>query len=213
MTAGGPAAGVVGALQQGLGIPSPQQAAAQLKSMFSPEALKGKLMAAISPAALIDKLFHGQIDRTVQKRFVRTVGGAEIELAGGSISHDAGKLLVEAVGGAKLTIAATEDIAQSVNGPLLTTVGGLVMKKSKGDLSYSAKVTSVHVGVNASFDGGERIEVRSKKITFKSTQKIELVAGGLKIELAPSKATLAGSLKLDAETKLKVRGNPDKLTA
>jgi hypothetical protein len=202
----------VSAFQQGFGIPSPQQAQQQLQQMFSPEALKGQLQQMISPANLIDKLFHGQIDRTVQKKFVRTVGGAEIELAGGSISHDAGKLLVEAVGGAKITIAAKEDIAQSVDGPCLTTVGGVVLKKSKGDFSYSAKMTSVRVGINASFESGERLEVRSKKIEIKGTQKIELKAGDLLIELAPAKAKIAGSLKLDAETSLKVKGNPDKLT-
>lgn len=210
--AGGAAGGVVSAFQQGLALPSPAAAQAKLAAMFSPEAAVAKLKAMVSPAALLDKLFQGAIDRTTQKRFVRTVGGAEIELAGGSISHDAGKLLVEAVGGVKLTLAATEDIAESINGPLATTVGGLVMKKSKGDLSISSKASSVRIGAMAKFESDERIEIRGKTIEFEAASSIAFTAGDLSIELAPAKAKLAGSMKLDAETKLKVRGNPDKLT-
>lgn len=158
-------------------------------------------------------LLKGSIDRAVQKRFTRMVGGAQVAMAGGSIAHEAGKLLVEAVGGAKLTVAATEGIRQAVSGYLMSAVGGLVLRKSKGDMSVSAKKTSVNVGAAATLSSAERVELRGTEIDVTAAEKLTLDAGDLVIEMTPDKVTLKGSVKLESGDRIKVRGNPDKLTA
>lgn len=210
--------GIAGGLQQGLagGLPSAESVGAALKGAIpSAQSILSKATGGLSDIRSLSdltSLLKGSIGRTVQKRFVRTVGGAQIALAGGSISHEAGKLLVEAVGGAKLTVTAKDGIRQAVSGYLSTTVGGAVFRKSKGDMSVSAKKSSVRVGGSATFSSEERFEMRGTEIELVAAQKLTLDAGGLKIEMTPDKTTITGSLKLDAGTKVKVRGNPDKLT-
>ncbi|UQA63169.1 type VI secretion system Vgr family protein [Polyangium aurulentum] len=154
----------------------------------------------------------GAIDRSVQERFTRIVGGASIALAGGSVAHQAGKLLVEAIGGSKLTVAVKESIKQAVIDNLSTVVAGLVLRKSKDDMSVSSKQSKVEVGVSAIFQSAERVELRSTEIEITADAQFTLTAGGLAIEMTPDMVKIQGPVKLDSDEKIKISGNPDKLT-
>ncbi|AKT40611.1 type VI secretion system Vgr family protein [Chondromyces crocatus] len=155
---------------------------------------------------------NGSIDRAVQERFTRIVEGSWIAQAGGSIAHEAGEELVEIASGSKLTVATEESIKQAVAGDLTTTVTGLVLRKSKDDMSVSAKTSKVTVGTSASFESAERMELRSKEIELNATSRIALQGDGISIELTPDQVKIVGPLKLKSDTKITVRGNPEKLT-
>ena len=154
----------------------------------------------------------GSIDRSIQETFLRTVGGSQIAVAKGSIAHQGGELLLESAGGSKLTVASEQSIKQSVEGKLDTTVDGMVLRKSKDDMSVSAKKTTASVGASMTYDSAERVELRSKVIELNASASITLTAGGLSIEMTPAGVTIVGPLKEKSGTKITVRGNPDKLT-
>ncbi|MDI1446888.1 type VI secretion system tip protein TssI/VgrG [Polyangium sp. 6x1] len=155
---------------------------------------------------------NGAIDRAVQLSFTRIVGGAHIAMAGASIAHEGGELLVEAASGSKLTIATEQSIKQAVTGRLGTFVSGFVLRKSLNDMSVSAKKTTVDVGASATFRSAERMELRSRHIELVSSASITLRAGALSIEMTPSSVTIHGPVKQESGTKITVRGNPEKLT-
>jgi type VI secretion system secreted protein VgrG len=155
---------------------------------------------------------NGAIDRAVQVSFTRVVGGSSIALAGGSIAHEGGELLVEVAGGTKLTVATEQSIKQSVTEKLGTFVSGFVLRKSLSDMSVSAKKTTVDVAGSALFRSAERMELRSKEIELIASASIALSAGGLSIEMTPGSVTITGPMKQQSGTKITVRGNPEKLT-
>ncbi len=155
---------------------------------------------------------NGAIDRAIQESFTRVVGGAQIAMAGGSVAHEGGELLIESASGSKLTIATEQSIKQAVTGRLGTFVSGFVLRKSLSDMSVSAKKTTVDVGASAIFRSAERMELRSREIELVSSASIALQAGGLSIEMTPGSVTITGPLKQQSGTKITVRGNPEKLT-
>lgn len=159
------------------------------------------------------QFLRGSIGRNAKSRSVRTVGGAQISLAGGTISNDAAMLLVEATGGLKLTLAAKESIKQGVDGHMASAVGGVVLKKSKGNMSFSAPKISIRVGGVAQLESEERLELRGKEIELEAATSFTLLAGDMKIEMKPAETKLTGTMKLETDTEIKFRGNPDKLTA
>lgn len=154
----------------------------------------------------------GSIDRHVQERFTRIVGGAYIALAGGSIAHEGGEMLTETVSGLKLTVATEQNIKESVSGKLDTTVTGLCLRMSKDDMSVSAKKTDVNVGASVTLGSAERVELRSKEIELVASSSITLQAGALLIKMTPGEVQIQGPMKQKSETKITVRGNPEKLT-
>jgi type VI secretion system secreted protein VgrG len=154
----------------------------------------------------------GAIDRSVQEDFLRVVGGSYLAVAGGSIAHQGGELLVEVAGGSKLTVASEQSIKENVAGKLDTHVTGLVLRRSKDDMSVSAKKSEVTVGVSTVLESAQRVELRSKEIELEGTASIALVAGGLSITMRPGGVTIVGPLKQQAGTQIIVRGNPEKLT-
>jgi type VI secretion system secreted protein VgrG len=154
----------------------------------------------------------GSIDRSIQETLTRVVGGSQIALSGGSVAHEAGKMLIEVASGSKVTIAIDESIKQAVADKLGTFVSGFVLRKSKSDMSVSAKQTTVNVGASALFRSAERMELRSREIELVSTASIALRGAGLSIEMTPSSVTITGPLKQESGTKITYRGNPEKLT-
>jgi type VI secretion system secreted protein VgrG len=154
----------------------------------------------------------GAINRMSEKAIIKTVGAAYIQLAGAPIFSQAGKLFVEAIGGLKLTVAASETIMQSVSGRMLSTVGGLILKKSKDSMTISAEDTSVTVGGLARFHSDVKVEVRSKSIEITAPGGVTLKQGDLVLDLQPDKTTIKGDVLLNSGKKVTVVGRPDKLT-
>ncbi|MDC0747519.1 type VI secretion system Vgr family protein [Polyangium mundeleinium] len=154
----------------------------------------------------------GSIDRSVQKTLTRIVGGSSISMAGGSVAHEGGEMLFEYAGGSKITIGLEESVKQAVAENLDTFVSGFDLRKSKGDMSVSAKQTTVNVQSSAFFRSAERMELRSRAIELVSSASIALRAGALSIEMTPGNVTITGPLKQESETKITLRGNPEKLT-
>ncbi|MRG92156.1 type VI secretion system Vgr family protein [Polyangium spumosum] len=154
----------------------------------------------------------GSIDRNIQKTLTRIVGGSQISMAGGSVAHEGGKVLVEIASGSKVTVAIDESIKQAVADKHGTFVSGYVLRKSKGDMSVSAKKTTVNVGASAIFRSAERMELRSKAIELVASASIALRGEGLTIEMTPSGVSITGPLKQESGTKITYRGNPEKLT-
>jgi type VI secretion system secreted protein VgrG len=154
---------------------------------------------------------YGSIDRSAQERFTRIVGSAEIKMAGGSINHEAGEELIECVGGSKLTVAAEESIKQAVRG-FLTMAAPLVMRKSKSDMTVSAKESKVDIGAMALWSSAERVELRGRTIEVTADEMLALEGAGCSIEMTPSQVSMKGAVKLQSTEKITVRGNPEKLT-
>ncbi len=161
---------------------------------------------------VMDMILRGNITRDVRKRLTKTVGGAWVQLAGGSILNSTGKLFVEGVGGLKLT-ATKGSIMQSATKFLVDTVGGMVLRKSKDDMSVSAKKTVVRVGAMAKMHSDELLELRGKEIEIEGQTKVSLKSGDMIIELSPTGTTIKGTLKVQSGDAIKIAGNPDELTA
>lgn len=201
--------GDVGAAVSGaMGLPKGGDLGAALKGAI-PSA--DQLVAGAKDMAL-DMLLKGTISRDVRKRLTRTVGGAWVQLAGGSIMNSTGKLFVEAIGGLKLT-ATKGSIMQSATKFLVDTVGGMVMRKSKDDMSVSAMKTVVRVGAMAKMHSDELLELRGKEIEIEGQEKVTLKSGDMLIELTPTGTTIKGTLKVQSGDSIKIAGNPDELTA
>ena len=143
----------------------------------------------------------------------RRVAGAQIVAAAGNIINGSNYLFTELIGGLKLTMSAKGSIMQSASKFLIHTVGGMIMRKSKEDMSTSAKRTVVTVGGVANLHSDEKVELRSKVIEIEGMTKVALKSGYLLSELAPDKATIKGDLRVKSGDKIKIAGNPDKLTA
>jgi len=154
----------------------------------------------------------GSIDRHIQQTFTRNVGGAHIALAGGSITHEAGEMLTETAAGLKLTVATQQNVKESVTGKLDSKVSGLTLRVSKDDMSVSAKETKVDVSASVTLASAERVELRSKEIELDASASITLQAGDLLIRMTPGGVEIKGPIKEKADSKITVRGNPEKLT-
>lgn len=190
-----------------------------LKSMIpQPQAIADKLTGGLASGITLDKLLDnftvGSIDRQADENMRRTVGGAYIELALGNIDTRTGEVYLEAAGGAKVTVAATGGIGQTVDGYHTVTVGGVMMRKANKDISYSAKKTTVNVGVALTLRSDERIELKSKKILLDGKEKVSFsVDGGkLLIELTPSGVKLKGKVAMNGGDKILVTAGKDLLT-
>jgi type VI secretion system secreted protein VgrG len=155
----------------------------------------------------------GIISRDVRKRLTRTVSGAWLALAGGSVIYSTGTKLGELVGGLKMTLSTEGSIMQTAEKFLRDTVLGMKMRKSKDDMSVSAKETRVKVVGATSLHSDELVECRGKEIVIEGQEKVTLRSGGLLIELTPEKTTITGSLKAKSGNTIKIAGSPDELTA
>jgi type VI secretion system secreted protein VgrG len=200
---------MAGALKGAVGIPSAMpDVGAKLKEMVSPENLiaKGKEM-------VMGALFKGMILRDTRQVYTRMIGGAQVAVAGGSITNTSNWLFTELVGGVKATLAAQGSIMQSASKFLIHNVGGLVMRKSKEDMSISSKRSVVTVGATTTMHSDEKVELRGKVIEIEGQSGVTLKSGDLTISLGPDKATITGNLRAKSGDKIKISGNPDKLTA
>jgi type VI secretion system secreted protein VgrG len=164
-----------------------------------------------SPESLLE-LLHGSISRRGEKRFNRMVGGAEIKLAGGNISHNSGLLLAETVGGVKATITLTGGIDKSVKHTMVNAIGVMALRKAKSDYNTASNKTDVRVGGNASFKAGEMMELRSKHIELEAAGNFTLKSGDVEISMSPGGMGIKGTMKFEAGSKINVIGGPDDLT-
>lgn len=198
-----------GAMKDAIGLPSgAPDLGASLEKMASPENLMamGKEMA-------MDALLKGSILRDTRGVYTRMIGGAQVSVAAGTIMNGANYLFTEVIGGLKATISAQASIMQSASKFLVHTVGGLVLRKSKEDMSMSSKRSVVTVGATTTMHSDQKIELRGKVIEIEGQSKVTLKSGGTVIELGPDGASISGNLKLKSGDKIKIAGNPDKLTA
>lgn len=158
------------------------------------------------------KLFKGTINRTVQKNHLKMVGAAYVELAGGQIASNAGMLYAEVVGGVKLTTSIDENVTQAVAGPFIRVVGGAILRKAKGTASHSSQNSDIKVGAMMTLKSEEKVELRGKVIELEATSKLGFDGAGMSIELTPGAIKLVGDVKVKSGTKVRITGNPDKLT-
>jgi hypothetical protein len=190
-----------------------------LKSMIpNPQAIADQITGGLASGISLDKVIStfmvGSIDRQANKNLRRLIGGAYLELALANIDTRAGKTYTETVGGAKLTIAAKGKIGQTVDGANAVTVGGLLMRKAKKNISYSSKNSSVRVGAGLSLKSDELIELKSKKIVLEAASEVTFsVAGGaLLLTLKPTGVEMKGKVALNGADKITVLGAKDLLT-
>ncbi len=175
--------------------------------------LTGGLSDGVTMDKLIDMFCTGSINRSGKRTMTRVVGGAQVSAALGNISTSANYGFTEIVGGAKLTIAAEGTIAQSVAGPLATTVGGLIMRTSSSDMSYSAENSFINVGATADLASDEKLKIQSDDtIELVADDEMKLTVGGVTITLTPSEIKFTGDLALKAKDKVVVTGKPDNVT-
>ncbi|MFO0616687.1 MAG: type VI secretion system tip protein TssI/VgrG [Polyangiaceae bacterium] len=163
--------------------------------------------------AAVQDLFKGSIQKTTTKTLTRTIGAAQIVGAGGAIMHGTNYLFTELIGGMKMSVAATGNLMQSSDKFLVHTVGAMILRKSKEDMSMSAKKTIVRVVGATKIHSDEKVELRGKVIEIEGQTSLKLASGDMSIELTPSATTIKGALKLKSGTTIKVSGKPDKLTA
>jgi hypothetical protein len=175
--------------------------------------LTGGLASGITLDKLVSNFTVGGLDRSTDKAMRRTVGGAYVAAALGNLDWEAGKLFAETVGGAKLTLAAKGKISQSVGGYHALTVGGAIMRKAEGDMSFAAPSSRLHVATLASLSTKQKLELMAETITVEAQRVLHLHAkDDAVIELKQGVATLKGKVELDADTKIVVTGTPDDLT-
>ncbi len=185
-------------------LPTPEGLASQLT---------GGLSDGITPEKVIDLVCSGSISKSGKQKFTRMVGGAQISGAMGNIATSANYGFTELVGGAKITVAANGDIAQSVMGPLATTVGGALMRTSTEDMSYSAENSFITVGAIASLTSDEKLKIESNgTIELVAQSEMKLDAGGVTITLTPGSIGFTGNLKMASSGKVVVTGKPDNVT-
>ncbi len=217
---GGGAAAALGGLASaaGLSVPggAPDIAGALSAAVPSPasmlSAATGGLSDVRSPSDLLSFL-HGAINRRAEKRFQRLVGGAEIKIAGGNITHEAGLVLLETVGGVKATITVKGGIEKSVQNRMVHLVGGVALRKAKDDYNTSSKKSDIRVGGLARLKAGEKAELRSKHVELEAATSFVLKSGEVQIELKPGETSIAGTMKFEAGGKINVIGGPDDLTS
>ena len=110
-------------------------------------------------------------------------------------------------------MSAKGSLMQSASKFLIHTVGGLVMRKSKEDMSMSSNRSVVTVGAMTKMHSDEKVELRGKVIEIEGQSKVSLKSGDLLIELTPDTVKIAGKMRVKSGEKIKITGNPDKLTA
>jgi hypothetical protein len=198
-----------GSVKDAVGLPSstPDLGAA-LQKMASPENLM-----AMGKELAMNAIFKGSILRDTRGVYTRMIGGAQVSVAGGTIMNGANFLFTELIGGLKATLSAKASIMQSASKFLVHNVGGLVLRKSKEDMSMSSKRSVVTVGATTTMHSDEKVELRGKVIEIEGQSSVKLTSGGVTIELTPDKATISGSLRTKSGNSIKISGNPDKLTA
>ena len=195
---------------KGLGIPT---SGAELDKALKSAIPSAEQIGEAAQQAAIDAVLKGTITRDVRKKLTRTVGGAWIALAGGSILHSTGKMLNELVGGLKLTLSAEGSITQTATKYLVDTVFGMKIKKAKDDMSMSSQKSFVKVVGATTMHSDELVECRGKEIEIEGQEKVVLRSGGLLIEMTPEKTTITGNLKVKSGDSIKIAGAPDELTA
>lgn len=236
---GGGAAGVLGAAASALGLggANGQSLSAGAKGALSgalaggEKALKGlipkvpdakslasQLTGGLTDGITLEKIVNlccsGNVARSGDKMLVRMVGGAHVETALGGISMNAKYAMAEIIGGAKITICTNGGLYESVTGPLATTVGGMVMRKSKTDMSYSAENTVVRVGATADWKSDQKLTIESNDvIQVTAKTKLEIAVGAATITLTPSAVKISGDLALSAPSKIGITGKKDNVTA
>ena len=185
-------------------LPTPEGLASQLT---------GGLSDGITAEKVIDLVCSGSISKSGKESFTRMVGGAQISAAMGNIATSANYGFTEVVGGAKITIAANGHIAQSVMGPLATTVGGTLMRTSTEDMSYSAENSFITVGAAANLTSDEKLKIESNDtIEITAASEIKLETGGATITMTPGSIAFKGNLKMKTTGKVVATGKPDNVT-
>jgi hypothetical protein len=95
----------------------------------------------------------------------------------------------------------------------VVSVGGMIRRKSKGDMTVSAKQTKVTVGGLAKLTSQKELDVLSDDITIEAVTKLTLSVGcDLSITLERDKISIKGKLQTDATDSIVVTGNNDLLT-
>jgi len=194
-----------------------QSIQSMIPEMPTPEslasALTGGLSDGVTPEKIMDLLLSGSISRSGKKNFTRMVGGAQISTALGNISTSANYGFTELIGGAKITVAAGGNIAQSVMGPLAHTVGGVIMRTSVEDMSYSAENSFITVGSSATLSSDEKLKLESNgTIELVASESLEIKAGGATIKMTPGSIGFEGNLRMTSTGKVVVTGKPDNVT-
>jgi type VI secretion system secreted protein VgrG len=205
------------ALGKGLGLPTaaPDVAGALAKMVPTPSSILSKATGGLSDVRSVGdlaKFCKGSINRSSGQRHTKMVGGAYVKIAAEPIKEEANKLAVELVGGLRLAVSAKGGIPQTSALHLARAVGGIAIRKSKGDMSTTSQVSKVTVGASATVHSDEKVEVRSKVIELEAGASFKLQSGDVAIELTPAGATIQGKLKWKAGSGITVVGNPDKLT-
>jgi type VI secretion system secreted protein VgrG len=174
--------------------------------------MTGGLSEGVSVGKLVDSLLQGSISRYAISRMSRTVGGAYIQASADNIQTHVGSLYAETVGGVKLTYAVQGGIKQTVTGPLMTTVGGAIFRKSTGDMGAAAKNTRIQVGATAALRSDELIEIRGNEIQLEAKSSLQLKVGAVSITMDTGKIAMEGKLRFEADEKVRVTGKDDNIT-
>ena len=105
-------------------------------------------------------------------------------------------------------------LANGVLGPKALTVGGLVMRTAKGDMSYSAENSSVTIAGSADLASDTKFRIQSHDtIEITALNELALAAGKATVTLTPAAIKFVGDLALKAPSKIGITGKPDNVTS
>src|SRR6185436_15008366 len=114
-------------------------------------AVKGVVASQVSVDNVVNLVCAGGIERNASSKCFKLVGAVYITVAVLGIDWKIGLAYFETIGGVKLMLAA-KTINESVDGKLIMTVGGAVMRTTAGMMSLdTTTATTVNVGLMASY--------------------------------------------------------------
>ena len=155
------------------------------------QSLSGALKASIpSLGSLADALPLGSIKRLSHGRFSRRVGGAHLSASVGDVPTKALLAHAELVGAVRLKLT-PRNIATSVGGPLVSLVGGTVLRSSQESIGLEARSAQFKVGGPFSVDATGSIVIKGEQVMLRSKTSLTVGSGAAALTLTPSKLTIA----------------------
>jgi type VI secretion system secreted protein VgrG len=187
-------------------------AGASLQSLIpTPDGIASQLRGLASFDGIVNQITTGSISRSAEKSFSKTVGAAFISVAIGNVSTQSKLKYAETVGGVKLTVTATGGIAEKVDGVLVITVGGAIIREAKEGISVKSTKSKVSVGGTAMLSSKAAVTLEGKAVTVQAGM-LSVNGPGATIAMTPGSISLNGDLRLRAAGNIVITGAVDNLT-
>ncbi len=149
----------------------------------------------------------GGIHRVAAKKLSKMVGGAYVQAAVKSIDWGTAGAFAETIGAVKLTKAPLS-IDEMVQGKLITTVLGKIMRNAGVAISILAKKSAVKVVAAAQYVAGDAFNVSGAGgVVIDAGSQVVLSSGGSNVKLSKGAAVLdTAKMGLSADAKIFING-------